>query len=58
MLNSSSTAELFFASSSQTALHWAAKHGSRDMAALVADAGGDVNSKSVGFSSLPGGFMS
>uniref|UniRef100_A0A3B5KFX8 SOWAHA-C winged helix-turn-helix domain-containing protein n=1 Tax=Takifugu rubripes TaxID=31033 RepID=A0A3B5KFX8_TAKRU len=31
-----------------TALHWAAKHGSRDMAALVADAGADVNSKSVG----------
>ncbi|TWW57143.1 Ankyrin repeat domain-containing protein SOWAHA [Takifugu flavidus] len=40
------SAELFFASSSQTALHWAAKHGSRDMAALVADAGADVNSKS------------
>ncbi|CAG03858.1 unnamed protein product [Tetraodon nigroviridis] len=30
----------------KTALHWAAKHGSRDMAALVADAGADVNSKS------------
>ncbi|XP_029012659.1 ankyrin repeat domain-containing protein SOWAHD [Betta splendens] len=30
-----------------TALHWAAKHGNRDMAALVADAGADVNSKSV-----------
>ncbi|KAE8292776.1 Ankyrin repeat domain-containing protein SOWAHB [Larimichthys crocea] len=29
-----------------TALHWAAKHGSEDMAALVADAGADVNTKS------------
>ncbi|XP_027144073.1 ankyrin repeat domain-containing protein SOWAHB isoform X2 [Larimichthys crocea] len=31
-----------------TALHWAAKHGSEDMAALVADAGADVNTKSHG----------
>ncbi|XP_068588808.1 ankyrin repeat domain-containing protein SOWAHC [Cebidichthys violaceus] len=30
-----------------TALHWAAKHGNKDMAALVADAGADVNTKSV-----------
>ncbi|KAM9351043.1 ankyrin repeat domain-containing protein SOWAHA [Symphorus nematophorus] len=29
-----------------TALHWAAKHGSEDMATLVADAGADVNTKS------------
>uniref|UniRef100_A0A3Q3XBG9 Uncharacterized protein n=1 Tax=Mola mola TaxID=94237 RepID=A0A3Q3XBG9_MOLML len=29
-----------------TALHWAAKHGSGDMAALVANAGADVNNKS------------
>ncbi|XP_047229301.1 ankyrin repeat domain-containing protein SOWAHB isoform X2 [Girardinichthys multiradiatus] len=29
-----------------TALHWAAKHGNQDMAALVADAGADVNTKS------------
>lgn len=31
----------------QTALHWAAKHGNEDMAALVAEAGADVNTKSV-----------
>ncbi|XP_075897789.1 ankyrin repeat domain-containing protein SOWAHC [Nelusetta ayraudi] len=30
-----------------TALHWAAKHGSEDMATLLANAGADVNSKSV-----------
>uniref|UniRef100_UPI0037E910DA ankyrin repeat domain-containing protein SOWAHC n=1 Tax=Semicossyphus pulcher TaxID=241346 RepID=UPI0037E910DA len=30
-----------------TALHWAAKHGSEDMANLVANAGADVNTKSV-----------
>ncbi|XP_017274762.1 ankyrin repeat domain-containing protein SOWAHB [Kryptolebias marmoratus] len=30
-----------------TALHWAAKHGNEDMATLVANAGADVNSKSV-----------
>ncbi|KAI3357776.1 hypothetical protein L3Q82_016169 [Scortum barcoo] len=30
----------------KTALHWAAKHGSKDMAALVANAGADVNTKS------------
>ncbi|XP_054465927.1 ankyrin repeat domain-containing protein SOWAHB [Anoplopoma fimbria] len=30
-----------------TALHWAAKHGNQDMAALVANAGADVNTKSV-----------
>lgn len=47
-------AELFCSSSSQTALHWAAKHGSSDMAALVADAGADVNSKSVSFPSPVG----
>eukprot|EP00064_Thunnus_orientalis_P016854 superscaffoldBa00003429_g16926 len=29
-----------------TALHWAAKHGNEDMAALVANAGADVNTKS------------
>ncbi|KAM8830785.1 ankyrin repeat domain-containing protein SOWAHA [Synchiropus picturatus] len=29
-----------------TALHWAAKHGNQDMAALVAEAGADVNTKS------------
>ncbi|XP_070766808.1 ankyrin repeat domain-containing protein SOWAHA [Enoplosus armatus] len=29
-----------------TALHWAAKHGSGDMASLVANAGADVNTKS------------
>nr|XP_033485509.1 ankyrin repeat domain-containing protein SOWAHA isoform X2 [Epinephelus lanceolatus] len=31
-----------------TALHWAAKHGNGDMAALVANAGADVNTKSHG----------
>ncbi|XP_044067667.1 ankyrin repeat domain-containing protein SOWAHA isoform X9 [Siniperca chuatsi] len=31
-----------------TALHWAAKHGSGDMATLVANAGADVNTKSHG----------
>ncbi|XP_030279994.1 ankyrin repeat domain-containing protein SOWAHB isoform X5 [Sparus aurata] len=31
-----------------TALHWAAKHGSEDMAALVVNAGADVNTKSHG----------
>ncbi|XP_044206597.1 ankyrin repeat domain-containing protein SOWAHA [Thunnus albacares] len=31
-----------------TALHWAAKHGNEDMAALVANAGADVNTKSHG----------
>nr|XP_033943433.1 ankyrin repeat domain-containing protein SOWAHC [Pseudochaenichthys georgianus] len=31
-----------------TALHWAAKHGNRDMAALVVNAGADVNTKSHG----------
>ncbi|XP_042347356.1 ankyrin repeat domain-containing protein SOWAHC isoform X3 [Plectropomus leopardus] len=30
-----------------TALHWAAKHGNGDMAALVANAGADVNTKSI-----------
>ncbi|XP_071333417.1 ankyrin repeat domain-containing protein SOWAHC [Trachinotus anak] len=30
-----------------TALHWAAKHGNQDMAALVVNAGADVNTKSV-----------
>ncbi|CAB1414109.1 unnamed protein product [Pleuronectes platessa] len=29
-----------------TALHWAAKHGNEDMAALVVNAGADVNTKS------------
>uniref|UniRef100_A0AAV2LZ85 Uncharacterized protein n=1 Tax=Knipowitschia caucasica TaxID=637954 RepID=A0AAV2LZ85_KNICA len=29
-----------------TALHWAAKHGNKDMATLVAEAGADVNTKS------------
>ncbi|XP_044067668.1 ankyrin repeat domain-containing protein SOWAHA isoform X10 [Siniperca chuatsi] len=33
---------------SGTALHWAAKHGSGDMATLVANAGADVNTKSHG----------
>ncbi|XP_033987823.1 ankyrin repeat domain-containing protein SOWAHC isoform X1 [Trematomus bernacchii] len=33
---------------SGTALHWAAKHGNQDMAALVANAGADVNTKSHG----------
>ncbi|XP_030279992.1 ankyrin repeat domain-containing protein SOWAHB isoform X3 [Sparus aurata] len=33
---------------SGTALHWAAKHGSEDMAALVVNAGADVNTKSHG----------
>ncbi|XP_053174446.1 ankyrin repeat domain-containing protein SOWAHA [Scomber japonicus] len=32
---------------SNTALHWAAKHGNEDMAALVVNAGADVNTKSV-----------
>ncbi|XP_036960029.1 ankyrin repeat domain-containing protein SOWAHB isoform X3 [Acanthopagrus latus] len=31
-----------------TALHWAAKHGSEDMATLVVNAGADVNTKSHG----------
>lgn len=31
-----------------TALHWAAKHGNKDMATLVAEAGADVNTKSHG----------
>ncbi|XP_072770698.1 uncharacterized protein [Nerophis lumbriciformis] len=31
---------------SNTALHWAAKHGSEDMATLVVNAGADVNTKS------------
>ncbi|KAK7905115.1 hypothetical protein WMY93_017722 [Mugilogobius chulae] len=31
---------------SGTALHWAAKHGNKDMATLVAEAGADVNTKS------------
>ncbi|KAM9785594.1 uncharacterized protein ACB057_013958 [Neosynchiropus ocellatus] len=31
----------------KTALHWAAKHGNQDMAALVAEAGADVNTKSI-----------
>ncbi|XP_053705657.1 ankyrin repeat domain-containing protein SOWAHA [Synchiropus splendidus] len=35
-----------------TALHWAAKHGNQDMAALVAEAGADVNTKSVRTSPL------
>ncbi|KAM6924505.1 uncharacterized protein FYW49_004759 [Xenentodon cancila] len=30
-----------------TALHWAAKHGNKDMATLVAEAGADVNTKSL-----------
>ncbi|XP_061694840.1 uncharacterized protein LOC133510661 isoform X1 [Syngnathoides biaculeatus] len=30
----------------KTALHWAAKHGNEDMAALIANAGADVNTKS------------
>ncbi|CAK6971916.1 ankyrin repeat domain-containing protein SOWAHA [Scomber scombrus] len=30
----------------KTALHWAAKHGNEDMAALVVNAGADVNTKS------------
>ncbi|KAJ0064812.1 hypothetical protein NL108_015589, partial [Boleophthalmus pectinirostris] len=30
----------------KTALHWAAKHGNKDMATLVAEAGADVNTKS------------
>ncbi|XP_029975524.1 ankyrin repeat domain-containing protein SOWAHA isoform X2 [Salarias fasciatus] len=33
---------------SGTALHWAAKHGNQDMAALVVNAGADVNTKSHG----------
>nr|XP_046252863.1 ankyrin repeat domain-containing protein SOWAHC isoform X2 [Scatophagus argus] len=33
---------------SGTALHWAAKHGSEDMATLVVNAGADVNTKSHG----------
>ncbi|XP_070695233.1 ankyrin repeat domain-containing protein SOWAHC [Pempheris klunzingeri] len=32
---------------SETALHWAAKHGNEGMATLVANAGADVNTKSV-----------
>ncbi|XP_071398017.1 ankyrin repeat domain-containing protein SOWAHC [Centroberyx affinis] len=36
-----------FTSVSITALHWAAKHGKEDMATLVANAGADVNTKSV-----------
>ncbi|XP_010784064.1 ankyrin repeat domain-containing protein SOWAHC, partial [Notothenia coriiceps] len=35
-----------------TALHWAAKHGNQDMAALVANAGADVNTKSHGYTPL------
>ncbi|KAM3872125.1 ankyrin repeat domain-containing protein SOWAHC [Diretmus argenteus] len=35
-----------------TALHWAAKHGKEDMAALVANAGADVNTKSHGYTPL------
>ncbi|KAK2897212.1 hypothetical protein Q8A73_013592 [Channa argus] len=34
-----------------TALHWAAKHGNKDMATLVANAGADVNTKS-GYTAL------
>ncbi|TDH10153.1 hypothetical protein EPR50_G00072110 [Perca flavescens] len=34
------------ARSATTALHWAAKHGNKDMASLVANAGADVNTKS------------
>ncbi|XP_072304944.1 ankyrin repeat domain-containing protein SOWAHC [Eucyclogobius newberryi] len=30
----------------KTALHWAAKHGNKDMATMVAEAGADVNTKS------------
>lgn len=37
----------------QTALHWAAKHGNKDMATLVANAGADVNTKSVSATLLP-----
>lgn len=32
---------------SQTALHWAAKHGKEDMVTVMADAGADVNTKAV-----------
>lgn len=32
---------------SQTALHWAAKHGREDMATAMADAGADINTKAV-----------
>ncbi|XP_028309634.1 ankyrin repeat domain-containing protein SOWAHB isoform X2 [Gouania willdenowi] len=35
-----------------TALHWAAKHGNEDMAALVVGAGADVNTKSHGYTPL------
>ncbi|XP_034733184.1 ankyrin repeat domain-containing protein SOWAHB isoform X2 [Etheostoma cragini] len=35
-----------------TALHWAAKHGNKDMASLVANAGADVNTKSQGYTPL------
>ncbi|KAF3697289.1 Ankyrin repeat domain-containing protein SOWAHC [Channa argus] len=35
----------------KTALHWAAKHGNKDMATLVANAGADVNTKS-GYTAL------
>uniref|UniRef100_A0A8C6KVC9 SOWAHA-C winged helix-turn-helix domain-containing protein n=2 Tax=Nothobranchius TaxID=28779 RepID=A0A8C6KVC9_NOTFU len=40
------TQDPLLANKKVTALHWAAKHGNKDMAALVADAGADVNTKS------------
>lgn len=42
MINSSSS---FL--NTQTALHWAAKHGDMNMATLVLEASADVNTKSV-----------
>ncbi|XP_035239470.1 ankyrin repeat domain-containing protein SOWAHB [Anguilla anguilla] len=35
-----------------TALHWAAKHGKGDMAAMMANAGADVNTKAHGYTPL------
>ncbi len=32
---------------SQTALHWAAKHGKEDMTTMLAEAGADINTKAV-----------
>ncbi|KAM6976960.1 uncharacterized protein FYW47_001801 [Aplochiton taeniatus] len=43
----------------KTALHWAAKHGKEDMATLVANAGADINTKSLavfGNGKLQGGY--
>lgn len=32
---------------SQTALHWAAKHGKEDMTTVLVEAGADINTKAV-----------